>query len=143
MLDGGAKRKGNISLNEILHKGPKINPNLFDLLLRFRSHPIAITTDIEKAYLQIDVNEGHRDYLRFLRYADIDDVNSEMITLRFCRVKFGISPAQYLLNVVIQKHGEKYEEEEDPQFAKKVKNDFSVDDLTTGVRFTKEGYELY
>ena len=35
VFDVGAKRKNHVSLNEILHKGPMLTPNLYDLLLRF------------------------------------------------------------------------------------------------------------
>ena len=42
------------SLNECLHKGPKFNQLILDLLLRFRSYPIA---DVEKAFLMIAVND--------------------------------------------------------------------------------------
>ena len=39
---------------------------LFDVLIRFRSKDIGITADIEKALLQIGINETDRDVLRFL-----------------------------------------------------------------------------
>ena len=38
----------------------------FRLLLQFRLYPIAIMADTEKEYLQINIEEEHRDYLRFL-----------------------------------------------------------------------------
>ena len=41
------------------------------MLLLFRVHAIAIVADIEKAYLQIIVNENHRDLLRCLWFDDI------------------------------------------------------------------------
>ena len=60
MYDASAKNKG-LSLNESLYKGPCLTPLLFDVLLRFRAHDIALTADIEKAYLQISVTESERD----------------------------------------------------------------------------------
>ena len=41
-----------------------MTPMLYDL--KFRTHPIAITADIEKVYLQISLKERHRNLLRFL-----------------------------------------------------------------------------
>ena len=79
-----------ISLNEILHKGPILNPNIFELLLKFRIYPNAITGDIEKAYLQIEVDEKHRDFLRFLWYSKGFTDNSDIVIHRFHRVMFGI-----------------------------------------------------
>ena len=66
VYDGGAKRKNNVSLNEILHKCPMITPNLYNLLLKFRVHTIAITGDIEKAYHQIEIKEKHCDFFTIL-----------------------------------------------------------------------------
>ena len=60
VYDASAKNKGP-SLNESLYKGPCLTPLLFDVLLRFRAHDIALTADIEKAYLQISVTESERD----------------------------------------------------------------------------------
>lgn len=48
VYDASAKNKGP-SLNESLYKGPCLTPLLFDCLLRFRVHDIALTADIEKA----------------------------------------------------------------------------------------------
>ena len=36
-------------LNDILYTGPQFNQKMFDILLRFWCHQIALTTDIEKA----------------------------------------------------------------------------------------------
>ena len=66
VFDASAKYKGTPSLNEVLCKGPCLNAELYSLLLKFRIYPIAITADTEKSYLQISINEEHRDFLRFL-----------------------------------------------------------------------------
>ena len=74
VFDGSAKRKDNVSLNDILYKGPSLTPSLYELLIKFRLYPIAITADIEKAYLQIVrnievyyVSHGIRMYLTRIR----------------------------------------------------------------------------
>ena len=73
VYDASAKNKGP-SLNESLYKGPCLTPLLFDVLLRFRAHDIALTADIEKAYLQISVTESERDHLRFLWFDNIKKI---------------------------------------------------------------------
>ena len=55
------------SLNDCLHIGPPLNPLLFDTLLRFRVHEVALTADIEKALLNIEIDPEHRDFVRFLK----------------------------------------------------------------------------
>ena len=51
VFDCSAKCGNNITLNESFYKGPCLNPPLFDLFNKFCLYPIAITADIEKAYL--------------------------------------------------------------------------------------------
>lgn len=65
VYDASAK-SSSPSLNDCLHKGPKFNQLILDLLLRFRSYRIGLTADIEKAFLIISIDDRDRDVLRFL-----------------------------------------------------------------------------
>ena len=125
-----------------MYKGPCLTPLIFDALLRFRIHNIAITADIEKAYLQISVFPPHTDYLRFLSFDDIDKENPEVIKMRFTRVIFGATCSQYILNSVVHKHTKKFDEI-DPIFVKKLHNVLYVDDLTSSVNTVSEGVDFY
>ena len=60
VFDCSGKCGNNISLNESLYKGPCLNQQLFYLFIKFCLYPIAITADIEKAYLQSNVHKLHR-----------------------------------------------------------------------------------
>ena len=64
-------RNNGPSLNDCLYKGPHLTPLLYHILLRFCSHVVALTSDLEKAFLQINVNENDLDYLRFLWFDNI------------------------------------------------------------------------
>ena len=109
-----------------------MNPALFELILKFRLYKIAMTSDIEKAYLQIRVREEDRHFMRFLWYSDVFTESPTNEKFQFCRVMFGLAPSQYLLNLVVRKHGTKYKKI-DPEFPRKVGKHFYVDDLRTGV----------
>ena len=101
-------------------------------MLKFRIYPIAITADIEKVYLQISID--------VLWYSDLsEEIISEY---RFTWVIFGVTSSQFLLKGIVKSHGSKYQKE-DPEFARKVKNHFYIDDLNTGVYSTEEGFEFY
>ena len=66
VYDGSARAIGDeYSLNDCLQKGPNYIPKLFDILIRFRWNYVAITADIEKAFLMIRICEMDRDALRF------------------------------------------------------------------------------
>ena len=133
VFEARAKYKDTMLLN-VLYKGPCLNANLYSLLLKFRVHPIVSIADIEKAYLQMNINEEHRDYLRFLRYRNLQE--ESIIRYRFTRVIFGVVSSQLPLNGTVQTHAKKYENI-DLDFAKKVKKHFYVDDLNSGAQSTK------
>ena len=59
------ERTSGVSLNDCLHVGPSLTPMIFDVLLRFRVSPLAIVSDIEKAFLNIGIHPEDRDSLRF------------------------------------------------------------------------------
>ena len=46
------------SLNECLHRGPVILTDLCGLLIRFCIYPIVVLADIEKAFLQVGIQEA-------------------------------------------------------------------------------------
>jgi hypothetical protein len=64
VYDGSAKPNENkLSLNDSLRTGPNFIPHLFDVLLKFRWNPVALTADIEKAFLLISIDPSNRDML--------------------------------------------------------------------------------
>ena len=67
VYDASAKISSKtLNLNDCLHTGPNLIQRLQNMLLTFRSHKIAFTTDIEKPFLQIELNAQDRDATRFL-----------------------------------------------------------------------------
>ena len=82
--------KSDTSLNDCLHVGPSLSALLYSILIRFRENKVALVADIEKAFLNVEVNKEDRDCLRFLWVNDNDILNDdrEVIVYRFCRVVF-------------------------------------------------------
>ena len=142
VYDASAKTDGKPSLNECLLVGPKFNQKIFDLLVRFRSHQIALTANIEKAFLMIAVEEADRDVLRFLWVNDIDDEEVTIRPLRFTRVVFGVCSSPFLLNSTIRYHLEQYLSSH-PELVKKLIESFYVDDVVTGASTKEEAFQLY
>ncbi|XP_068206198.1 uncharacterized protein [Palaemon carinicauda] len=68
--------KSSASLNDCLMTGPSLTEKLFDLLVRFRMNKFACIADIEKAFLQIGLQQHHRDFTRFFWLEDPFDENS-------------------------------------------------------------------
>ena len=65
VLDASAKGPNGISLNDCMLTGPSLNPNLVEILVRFRRWPYVVSADINKAFLQIGVQSQDKDVHRF------------------------------------------------------------------------------
>ena len=134
---------GSLLIPIALKKLPYLNSELYRLLLQLRLYPIIIKKDIETAYLQINIEKEHRDYLGFIWFTNLfNDEKVKVCKYRFMRVIFGATCSQYLLNATVNKHIQKYANI-DIDFVKKVQGKFYVDDLLTEVNTVNEGIELY
>ncbi|XP_045772950.1 uncharacterized protein LOC123872613 [Maniola jurtina] len=72
VYDASSKIKSNKSLNECLYCGPLMLEDLTCILIRFRSHNIALSADVEKAFLQIGLHEKDCDVTRFIWLKDVE-----------------------------------------------------------------------
>ena len=59
VFDGSAKTASGYALNDLLLTGPVIQESVFAIMLRFRMRAIALSADIEKMYLQVQVHPDH------------------------------------------------------------------------------------
>ena len=121
----------NIALNDCLQVGPNLIPKLFNVLIRFRCYQVALTGDIEKAFLMISIRESDRDMLRFLWLEDPLQESSKLLHFRFTRLVFGLRPSLAILGSVISHHLEKYRSEH-PRVVDKIEQSLYVDDLVSG-----------
>ena len=112
VFDGSAKQGNSLSLNDCLYKGPCLLRNLVDLIYHFQSSPIVVLSDIQEAFLQININEQDRDFVKFLWV----NANKELVTYRFTRVPFGLSCSPFLLNVTVAQHLKKLNITENAKF---------------------------
>ena len=129
------------SLNDCIEKGPCLLPLIFDILVRFCSYKVALTSDIKQAYHNVEVNEEDRDFLRFLWVNDINAESPNLVVYRFRRVIFGLIASQFLLAAAIIKHLKKYGD--DPSFVEKFLRDLYADDSITGAKDVDQAFEMY
>ena len=139
VYDASAKTIGP-SLNDCLDPGPKFDQKILDILSRFRVHKVAITADVEKAFLNISVCPQDREFLRFL-WVD-DPAHTRIVTYRFARVVFGVSSSPFLLNATIRHHLERHSDTRG-DLVMKVLRSIYVDDIVTGSQSEEQAYELY
>jgi len=92
------------SLNDCLNLGPPFLDDLCAILLRFRKHNIAFSSDIEKAFLHVHLDEADRDFTCFFWLSNPADPNSSFVTFRFRVVLFGATCSPFMLNAAITYH---------------------------------------
>jgi hypothetical protein len=61
VFDASAKSSTGVSLNDTLLVGPTVHPSPVDVLLRFRLHRVALTTDVSRMYRGIELTPLDRD----------------------------------------------------------------------------------
>ncbi|GFS93324.1 intraflagellar transport protein 52 homolog [Trichonephila clavipes] len=138
VFDASAKTDSNLSLNDILHTGPKLQNELFNILLKLRCHRIALTGDIEKMFRQILVNE---DDVEFQRIFWRERPEEPLTEYRLLTVTYGTACAPYLSIRTVQQLAE----EEIKKFLEASKvalEDFYVDDLITGTNSKEDAKKL-
>jgi hypothetical protein len=139
VFDASCKGSNGVSLNDTLMVGPTLQPTLRCIIIKWRQHPICLAADIVKMYRQVKVSGEDTDYQRIVWR---ENSNDEIEDYRMLRVTFGISSAPYLAVKALQQtacdDGGMY-----PLAAKRILNEFYVDDLMTGCESEGEAIELY
>lgn len=92
VFNGSSRTTTGVSLNDILHIGPKLQTDISNVLLWIRLHRFIFSTDITKMYRQINVHRDDWDLQRIFWY----DSNQQIIPCRLTTVTFGLNCAPYL-----------------------------------------------
>ena len=142
VYDASAKDSEGTSLNKCLYTGPCLLKTVSEILARFRLYPIALSADIEKAFLMISIWRGDRDALRFLWVDDINSLSPQEITYRLKRVVFGVSCSPFLQNATLKRHIEQFMRE-NSEVCTKILNSLYADDMNTGGYTIEEVINLY
>ena len=143
-FDAFAKHQNEKSLNDMLDPGPCLLPRIFDILVRFRLGKIGIVADIKKAFLQIAIDEDHRDFLRMIWYENVFAQNPTVKILRFSIVVFGLTLSPFILNGTVRIHLQKYlRDEHIKAIIQKLIGDLYVYDVTSSLNNQTEGQKVY
>ena len=121
--------------------GTSFNPIVVRYPVKISFSCCCIDFRYRKAFLQINVNENDRDYLRFLWFDKIFSDQPKMVRNRFVRVVFGVTSSPFCLNGTIRKHVQSYDF--DKEFIDKVLSSFFVDDFIGGEESVAKAFELF
>jgi len=100
VFDASSRDENGISLNDFMYTGPCLNPEVLEILIRFRRYEYGIVGDIEKAFLQLQLHMAQRDLTRFFWL----DEFGKTIIMRFTRVIFGAKASPFLLAASLRDH---------------------------------------
>ncbi|XP_058122844.1 uncharacterized protein LOC131293799 [Anopheles ziemanni] len=127
VFDAFSKSSTGVSLNDTLMIGPTIQQDATSILMRFRTHQIALTGDVAKMYRQVWVHPSDRALQRILWRASPHDPIEEY---ELNTVTYGTASAPFLavrsLQQTVLDHGSEF-----PIAAARF-SDFYVDDFVSG-----------
>ena len=109
---------------------------ILDILIQFRTYKIALTTNIEKVFLMVSVQEPDWDVLRFLWF---DQWKLQDDCLTFIRVVSGVSYSTFLLNATLWHQLGKHTTSH-PETVNKLTASLYVDDIAPGIKDEEEAY---
>ena len=138
VLDASAPCASGYSLNNCLLPGPCLYPELLEILLAWRSKPVAVITDVKKCFWQTRMRQEFVDWQRAICHFEGDELPT---LIRFLVVIFGInsSPMQscYVIKRMAEMWGQQF-----PKAAEAVKSSCYVDDLVNGAANPEEARQL-
>ncbi|CAI6371615.1 unnamed protein product [Macrosiphum euphorbiae] len=99
VFDASATSYSGFSLNDCLLPGPKLQRDVVDVLLLYRVHRFAFTTDISKMYRQVSVSPSHRRYQHILWRSSPEQM---LQAYELNTVTYGVNCAPYLAIKVLR-----------------------------------------
>ncbi|XP_072377845.1 uncharacterized protein [Diabrotica undecimpunctata] len=137
VLDASSKSSTGISLNDIMHSGPRLQQDLTNILINWRSYKIAYTADLEKMFRQIKIAEEDQVYQKTLWRQSVKEPIKEYQLLT---VTYGTKAAPYFALRTIQElcNDEKLKYS---LAAEIVKHNMYVDDVLAGSETLAEAHQ--
>ena len=112
------------------------------MLASFRSYPVGLTVEIEKAFLMVSIKEEDRNTFRFLWFDSPDWDRPKIAQFRLNSLLFGLWPSPLILGGTIAHHLSLYKQSE-PDMQRFSKKSLNVDDLLSGAGDDGKALEIY
>lgn len=128
VYNGSAHLPNQASLNSQLYVGPKLQNDIFTILLNFRIPKYVLTADISKMFRQLVIHPDHQNYQKILwRFSTSEPIKE----YRMKRLIYGLTCSPYLairtLLQLAEEEGASY-----PLAAEALRTSTYVDDIVTG-----------
>ncbi|XP_055605564.1 uncharacterized protein LOC129753744 [Uranotaenia lowii] len=103
VFDASCKTSTSYSINDMQLVGPTIQDDLLSIIMRFRTHPIALVADIEKMYRQIQL---HLDDCTNQRILWRQSPEEPLATFEMQTLTYGFASAPFLATRTLQRLAE-------------------------------------
>ena len=140
VFDCGASFKGT-SLNSQLLQGPDLTNSLFGVLLRFRQEAVAIMTDVQAMFHQVQVSQKHVDFLRFLWWHN-GNVMQPLVDFRMKVHIFGATSSPSCANYALKRVADDNTAHYSDKVLQTIKLNFYVDDCLKSVSSEEEALQM-
>lgn len=138
VFNASSNTSTGISLNDCQLVGEKLQRDLSNILINFRSYQFAFTADIVKMFRQVEINDCHKKYQKIIwRYSPDEPICVYQIN----RVAYGQAAALHLAVRAMQQCASDHQNEY-PKGAKAVLESFYVDDILDGADTKSEAFEI-
>lgn len=128
VFNASAKSKDQLSLNDILMKGPQLQPDIMTVMTKFRKHKVAFSADIRMMYRQIRIDDNDCKFQRILwRYSP----NERIRVYELKTLTYGTTPASFAATKCLEVLAREAEKEF-PEASNAIANNFYMDDFLTG-----------
>ncbi|GFW72623.1 integrase catalytic domain-containing protein [Trichonephila clavipes] len=127
VFDASCKTTNGTSLNSLLGVGPKLQRDIFEILLNFRISRIVFTADIEKMYRQILVADEDQKYQQILWR---NNSSENIRTYKLKTVTYGLASASFLATRCIKQIA--LDDKDNPNLSRVLQEDIYMDDLLSG-----------
>lgn len=138
VFDASRKTSNGYSLNDKLVIGPKLQDDLCNILLRFRTHKIAFCADIAKMYRQINIRSVDQKYQKVLWR---ENPNEPIIEYKLATVTYGTGAAPFMAVKTVQYHADS-EAKNYPEACEILKKDLYMDDVSSGTNTLEKAIRL-
>ncbi|GFV18881.1 DUF1758 domain-containing protein [Trichonephila clavipes] len=127
VFDASCKTTNGTSLNSLLGVGPKLQRDIFEILLNFRIPRIVFTADIEKMYRQILVADEDQKYQQILWR---NNSSENIRTYKLKTVTYGLASASFLATRCIKQIA--LDDKDNPNLSRVLQEDIYMYDLLSG-----------
>lgn len=128
VFDASAKTTLNKSLNDILHSGPVVQKELFEILISFRTHKYVILTDVKRMYEQVTLDPAHT-HLQSILWKE--NLNDPLLCFQLQTVTYGVTSSSFLATRCLVELARRYEDQY-PLASAVLRNNSYIDDCLFG-----------